>query len=304
MSDIQSGRNSVTFHSMGYKIAAHLYTPDDFDPAKSYPAVVFTSPGTSVKEMSGAVYGAEFSKRGYVFLVFDRIGFGESEGPLQQPIAIHFGTEALRDAISFLRSHSFVDRNKVFGLGLCVGSQQMVQVAVTDKRLKAIATGSGMLDSFVFMRNFMTPEQRHDYYLAANEARQAYFETGEMATFDYFPKGDASDQPEHSTARKGQEYYNGDVPPHPRYSSVIPANSAEYEWGNHAVSFGPYLETPYMGIVGEFADLAPLTKAFFDVCTDPKEYVIIPGKDHVDLYQDAASEVCDAATGFFEKHSA
>ena len=303
MSDITSGKNAVSFQSMGYNVAAHLYTPDDFDPSKSYPTVIFTSPGTSVKEMSGATYGPEFAKRGYVFLVFDRIGFGESEGPLRQPIAIHFGTEALRDGISFLRSHSFVDRDKFFGLGLCVGTQQMVQVAVTDKRLKAIATGSGMLDSFVFMRNFMTPEQRHDYYLAANEARQAYFESGEMASFDYFPKGDPMAAPEHSTVRDGQLYYNGDTPPHERYSSMIPANSAEYEWGNHAVSFGPYLDTPYLGIVGEHADLAPLTKAFFDVCTDPKEYVVIPGAGHVDLYEKEAVKVADAATGFFAKHS-
>lgn len=303
--EIKAGKNSVSYQSMGYKVAAHLYTPKDFDPLKSYSTIIFTSPGTSVKEMSGAMYGEELAKRGYVFMTYDRIGFGESEGPYHQPIDFHFCTEVIRDGISFLRSHSFVDRGKFFGLGLCVGTQQLIQVALTDKRIKAVATGSGMLDSFVFMRNFMDREQRHAAYLAANEARQAYYETGEMAMFDYNQKADPTDMPEHSTSRDGQLYYNGEEPPHPRYDSMIPANSDEYNWGNHAVAFAPFFETPYMGIVGEFTDLALLTKAFFDECTDPKEYVIIPGMGHVDLYHvpKAVSAVCEAATGFFTKHS-
>ena len=302
---IHAGKNAVNYPCMGYRIAAHLYVPTDFDSGKKYPAVIFTSPGTSVKEMSGAVYGEELAKRGYVLLTYDRIGFGESEGPYHQPIDFHLCTEVIRDGISFLRAFDFVDRDQFFGLGICVGTQQLVNVALTDKRIKAIATASGMLDSFAFMRSFMTAEQRHAAYLAANEARQAYYETGEMAQFDYNPPANPEDFPEHSTQRDGQIYYNGDPKPHPRYDSMIGANADEYNWGNHAVAFAPYFETPYMGIVGELADMAPLTKTFFDACTDPKEYVEVPGMGHVDLYHvpEAVNAVCDAATGFWAKHA-
>ena len=307
---ISSGLNAVSYPSLGYKIAANLYAPDDFDPSGSYPGVVFTSPGTSVKEQSGAVYGEALSKMGYVVLVFDRIGFGESEGPYHQPIDIHLGTEALRDGISFIRSFPFLDRDRLFGLGVCVGSQQMAQTAVTDKRLKAIATISGMLDSFVAFRAFMDKETRHGYYLAANEARQAFFETGEMAVMDTMaPPPNLDELPEHSTVKRGQDYYNtplGGQPTYPNYSSTVAANAAEYEFGNHATSLAPYLDTPFMGIVGELSDLAMLTETFYEACTEPKEYVVVPGKDHVDLYyqDEAVQAACDAMDGFFKKHSA
>ena len=247
MIDFKPGRNSASYQSMGHKVAAHIYTPSDFDPSTSYPAIVFTSPGTSIKEQIGANYGKALAKLGYVFLVFDRIGFGESEGPLKNVVAMHYATEATRDAISFLRTLNFVNRDRVFGLGICVGSQHIVHVAVTDKRLKAIATVSGMLDSFVWARDFMDAEQRHAYYLAANEERQKLFETGEIGYIDTVPETDISQLPDNSAVKLGLEYYKtplGGAETFPGYSSMVPANTAEYELLNHLVAYGPYLETP------------------------------------------------------------
>ena len=42
---ITAGRNDLTFKSQGFNLAAHLYTPEDFDTAGNYPAVVFSSSG-------------------------------------------------------------------------------------------------------------------------------------------------------------------------------------------------------------------------------------------------------------------
>lgn len=58
---LKPGKNDITFASrtMGgeLKLAAHLYTPADFDPKTKYPAVVFSGPFNQVKEQTGAVYG-------------------------------------------------------------------------------------------------------------------------------------------------------------------------------------------------------------------------------------------------------
>ena len=43
---LQAGRNEVTFKSQGVNLAGLLFTPDDFDASKKYPAVVFSGDGS------------------------------------------------------------------------------------------------------------------------------------------------------------------------------------------------------------------------------------------------------------------
>ena len=50
---LTSGRNDVTFKSMNYNLAAHLYIPEKFDVAGGYPAVIFSQPFNQVKEHKG-----------------------------------------------------------------------------------------------------------------------------------------------------------------------------------------------------------------------------------------------------------
>ena len=58
-------------------LAGILYTPDDLDVSKSYPAVVVTGPMLSIKEQAQSVYAKRLAEIGYVTLVFD----GSSRGP-------------------------------------------------------------------------------------------------------------------------------------------------------------------------------------------------------------------------------
>lgn len=52
-------------------LAGILYTPDDLDVSKSYPAVVVTGPMLSIKEQAQSVYAKRLAELGYVTLVFD-----------------------------------------------------------------------------------------------------------------------------------------------------------------------------------------------------------------------------------------
>ena len=40
--------NRVNFKSQGLRLAGDLYTPDNFDPSASYPAIVFAGPFNQV----------------------------------------------------------------------------------------------------------------------------------------------------------------------------------------------------------------------------------------------------------------
>ena len=117
--ELSAGPNTVTFESQGHDLVAHLYTPEDFDTALSYPTVIFSPPFNQVKEQTGAVYGRKLAELGYVTLVFDHLGYGESEGDLRNNENSFVKIESIRDGISFLGTLPFVDRDRLFGLGVC-----------------------------------------------------------------------------------------------------------------------------------------------------------------------------------------
>ena len=49
----KSGTNLVAFKSQGVKLAGLLFTPDNFDPTKKYPTIVFSGPLLQEKEKMG-----------------------------------------------------------------------------------------------------------------------------------------------------------------------------------------------------------------------------------------------------------
>lgn len=134
--NVTSGKNDLRFKSQSCTLSANLYTPADFDASRSYPTVVFSPPFNQVKEQTGAVYGRNFAEHGYVTLVFDHLGYGDSEGKVRNYENAAVKMESIRDAVSFLRTLPFVDRERLYGLGVCASGGYMALVAVTDKRLK------------------------------------------------------------------------------------------------------------------------------------------------------------------------
>lgn len=206
---ITAGKNAVTFKSFGVNIAGLLFAPDDFDPAQKYPTIVFNDPGLSVKEMMGSVYGEKMAKRGYVYLCYDRMGLGESDGP-RHKLKVDQAVEVTRDAISYLRTLPFVDRDRLYGAGSCAGSISMVTAAFTDRRLAAVATVSALLEVAGMAYSLMDKDTVVQMYKAANEARQHEYETGEVVLNDNMPFRDESEPFPDGTPEdviEGYDYY-------------------------------------------------------------------------------------------------
>lgn len=117
--EIVAGINKVAFKSQGLNLAGLLSTPDNFDASTKYPTVVFSGPLLQVKEQMGTNYGKVFADKGYIFLAFDHIGHGESEGDMGAHENGYLKMEDIRDAISYVRTLDFVDKDRLFGLGGC-----------------------------------------------------------------------------------------------------------------------------------------------------------------------------------------
>lgn len=310
MNTMHSGKNQITFKSQGVNLSGLLFTPENFDPTKNYPAIIFSGPFNQIKEQMGALYGEKFAKKGYVFLSFDHLGYGDSEGELRDNENSFIKMESIRDAISYLGTLNFVNKDKLYGYGACASGGYMPLVAVTDKRLKAIATVSGMMDNQMSYFGVMTKEQLMPIFKMANDARQKQYETGEVEYYDALNMSsiDSNNLPEgamgegydyYMTARAGKETY-------PNYSHLAPKTLMENAPLTSAKLYAPYLYTPYLGIYGEKAmvDTAPLTTMFYEACSEPKELFEVPGASHVSLYDqdEHVDQAVNKMDEFFKKY--
>lgn len=61
-------KQSVNFKSKTNLLAANLYTPEQFDESKKYPAITVCHPGGGVKEQTAGMYAEKLAEFGYVRL--------------------------------------------------------------------------------------------------------------------------------------------------------------------------------------------------------------------------------------------
>lgn len=287
---LKSGKNKVEFtsYTMGgeLKLVGDLYAPDNFDAGKKYPTVVFTGPFNQIKEQMGAVYGEKFSKLGYLFLVFDHQGYGDSEGEIRSYEHNGNKIEGLEDAISFLRMHSFVDREKFYGLGACAGGNTMVYTALTDKRLKKIALVSAMLSNTLVTFKNGSKAKVEKKLLDASEARQKAYETGKIEPTDILNMNIAQES-KITDEVEGYDYYmtkRAGKQTYPNYTHLTPEfiTLDMGRWSARAVA--KYLTTPVLTIYGAKASTKILSLLFHFFAKKPKQKFAIKGATHVNLY--------------------
>lgn len=68
----------IAYDLNGLRIAANVYTPADYDPAKKYPALVVAHPNGGVKEQVAGNYAQIMAGKGYITLAFDAAYQGTS----------------------------------------------------------------------------------------------------------------------------------------------------------------------------------------------------------------------------------
>lgn len=307
----------VTFKSGDYQLSGNLYLPQGFDASQKYPAIVFTPPFNQVKEQMGAAYGQKLAEKGYAFLAFDHTGYGDSEGKIRNYENSFVKNEDIRNAVSYLRSLPYIDRDKFYGIGACGGAANMALTAVTDKRMKAIAFISGMLNNQQSYFGSMDRETVTGLITVQNEGRQKAYETGELDYFDALGMEAQAEAIKKGEAEpnEGYDYYMTDragAKTNSNYSHLSPSFMLETPMLADAASYAQYLYTPFIGIIGEKAmDPAngalctgPLTKTFYEKASEPKELVEIKGASHVSLYdvEEDVSRAVEAMDVFFKKY--
>ena len=119
----------VTYQLNGLKIAANVYTPANFDPAKQYPAIVVAHPNGGVKEQVAGLYAQRLAERGYVTIAADAAYQGGSDGEPRNVDKPSHRIEDIHGMADFIIRYQGVDANRVGLLGICGGgaNRQAIQ---------------------------------------------------------------------------------------------------------------------------------------------------------------------------------
>ncbi|GAA0247272.1 alpha/beta hydrolase [Cryptosporangium japonicum] len=121
-----------------FELAADLYLPDDAD--GPLPAVVLSTPGSSVKEQIGANYASRLARHGFAALTFDPAHQGQSGGEPRDLEDPYRRGEDISYAIDALSTVPGIDAGRIGALGICAGGGYAVHTARTDHRIKALGT--------------------------------------------------------------------------------------------------------------------------------------------------------------------
>ncbi|HGK6778413.1 alpha/beta hydrolase [Yersinia enterocolitica] len=278
----------VKYDLHGIQIAANVYTPANYDPAKKYPAVVVAHPNGGVKEQVAGLYAQRLAEHGYITITADAAYQGASGGMPRNVDKPANRIEDIHGMADYISQYPGVDTTRIGLLGICGGGGYSLKAAQTDKRFKALATLS-MFDSGLVRRNGYQDSQLSTIQERLKQASDA--RTKEVATGEITYTGDAQLTDEQIAKlpfdlyRQGFEYY-GKTHAHPNSTFRYTLSSLLDLMSFDAQSNMDLINQPLLMIAGTKADSRYMTESAFKKATGTqnKELFLIDGATHIETY--------------------
>lgn len=305
----------VTFQNRyGITLVGDLYIPKDRRD-RQLAAIAVSGPFGAVKEQSSGLYAQTLAEQGFVTLAFDPSYTGESGGYPRNVASPDINTEDFSAAVDFLGLQKEVDRNRIGLLGICGWGGMALNDAAMDTRVKAVATsvmydmsramGHGVGDG----KDRYTTAERRAVLQFLNNQRWKDAETGSFASGSHDISVDeqghvsASDRilPETLPAKPNPvlkeffDYYRMPRGFHARSVNSTGAWNATMPlsfMNMPLLSYAKEVTIPTLIVTGEKAHSRYFAEdAFKAIGSQEKELVIVPGANHVDLYDNVAGKL-------------
>lgn len=297
----------VTFKNSNLKMAGNVYLPAGFNKSKKYPAIVVVHPGGGVKEQTAGLYAQKLAEFGFVALAFDASHQGASEG---QPRLLDNPMNRVGDiysAVDYLITLPFVDANRIGGMGICAGGGATVKAAMTERRIKALATVSAVDVGAASRKGWDGKASAADQIAtlqAVAKQRTAEAIGNAPVYVPYVPEvGDKTAPPD---LQEAADYYRTSRGGHPNSPNKMLLTSLSY-----LVSFNGFdqadklLTQPLLLIAGsEAGSLWHSEELHTNAASKEKELFIIKGATHMDLYdgKQYVPQVAKKLAEFFYKN--
>lgn len=295
----------VTFRNRyGITLAADLYQPRNT--SGKLPAIAISGPFGAVKEQSSGLYAQTLAERGFVTLAFDPSYTGESSGQPRNVASPDINTEDFSAAVDFLGLLPGVDRRRIGIVGICGWGGMALNAAAADKRVKAVAASTMYDMTRVMSKGYndsVTAEQRTQTLEQLSQQRWKDAENGAPAY-----------QPAYNVLKGGEaqllvdyaDYYMKPRGYHPRavnsgnaWTMTTPLAFMNMPLLTYIKEISP---RPTLLIHGEKAHSRYFSETAYAEAAEPKELLIVPGANHVDLYDQMDKIPFERIAGFFGEH--
>ena len=294
------------YNRYGIQLAGDLYEPKILDYSNKYKAIVIGPPYGGVKEQGPSIYANELASRGFIALAFDPSFNGESGGRPRKVSSSDIFMEDFSAGVDYLGTLSYVDREKIGGIGICGSGGFLLGAATIDIRIKAVITVV-MYDIPQTSKNGNETE----WNATLKDLKRQRWEDVD----NKYPKCD-------TIYESDKEYINGSFPSEPEgYEMWRIFYSTER--GHHPRSTGGFTYTslyslgnleitnnidkisprPILFITGDMAHSKNFTIEAYKKANDPKElYQVNMTTTHIDLYDNVTMIPFDKIENFLNEN--
>ena len=297
----------VTFHNRyGITLAADLYTPKGAE--GKLPAIAVCGPFGAVKEQSSGLYAQKMAELGFLTLAFDPSYTGESGGTPRYVASPDINTEDFCAAVDFFSVQENVAPERIGIIGICGWGGMAINAAAMDTRIKATAAMTmydmTRVNANGYFDSENTADARYAKKQAMNAQRTADYKSGTYALAGGVVDPLPEDAPQFVKDYYG--YYKTQRGYHPR--------SLNSNGGWNLTSSLSFMNMPILQYAGEIRSAVLLVHgekahsryfsegAYEKLTGDNKELMIIPGANHVDLYDNPAAIPFEKLRSFFEEY--
>lgn len=296
----------IMFHNRyGITLAADLYKPKNTQGRLA--AIAVSGPYGAVKEQVSGRYAQTLAERGFLTIAFDPSYYGESGGTPRYLTSPEISTEDFSAAVDYLTSRADVDPERIGILGICGWGGFALNAAANDPRVKATVTSTMYDMSRVNADGYfdaMSADDRYELRERLNAQRTEDYRNG-----SYKLNGGVVDPvPEDAPlfVRQYHDYYKTARGYHrrsPNSNGGITETSALSFINMPILSYIGEIRSPVLLVHGEKAHSRYFSEdAYKRLTGDNKELLIVPGANHVDLYDNPDAIPFDRIGEFFRKY--
>ena len=296
----------VTFtNRYGITLSADLYQPKSRD--SKLAAIAVSGPFGAVKEQSSGLYAQTMAERGFVTLAFDPSYTGESGGEPRNVASPDINTEDFSAAVDFLGMQPGVDRDRIGIIGICGWGGMALNAAAVDKRIKAVATSTMYDMSRVMSKGYNDKVTKEERTKLLEQLSQQRWKDAERGAPELGPKMNEVKAGDPQFKIDYADYYKDPKRGfHPRainsngsWTATNPLSFMNMPLLTYIAEISP---RPILFIHGEKAHSRYFSETAYAAAAEPKELLIIPGANHVDLYDQVNVIPFDKLTEFFTKN--
>lgn len=291
----------------GITLTADLYMPKERGKAK-LAAIAVSGPFGAVKEQVSGLYAQRMAERGFLTIAFDPSYTGESGGEPRYVASPDINTEDFCAAVDYLSTRDDVDPERIGIIGICGWGGMALNAAAIDTRIKATVAATMYDMSRVSANGYfdsMDAEARYELRRKLNAQRTADAKNGTYALGGGVVDPLPADAPQFV-----KDYYDYYKTPRGYHERSLNSNN-----GWNVTSPLSFINMPLLAYIGEIRGAVLLIHgekahsryfsedAFKRLTGDNKELLIIPGANHVDLYDDRAGAIpYDKMETFFNEY--